>query len=348
MNNDTEAINNFLAWLLQEPDPAITAPSGEISSQMTGSDQSGAVGLQTPYSDPLDSEETDDPLSGFIESGSLPFEEVSLFKSGENPAVQDRFYSLLKHRLRAEIEQKPPRFPWETETCDYNSEQYDSERSEQSVLDKVPQLWATQLQSLNLPVPMSDSLLTQLFDQCQTVMQLSLREGEKLIQVVKDLFPGQSDALNQLAGLVLASPNRGGAAQPQTGLPSHYDQATPAQQMALSLLAARTILDATTLRLSASQPLIDRPWETAAGLLRLSAEYEPQENRIRIQAHLPCQGSLSFRSSLAEAIAQTDCAGQLNVMLSHLESNQSYLLRVWLETDRPPIEFAVCLVTEEV
>ncbi len=343
MNNDTEAINNFLAWLLQEPDPAITAPSGEISSQMTGSDQSGAVDLQTPYIDPLDSEETDDLLSDFMESGSLPFEEVSLFKSGENPAVQDRFYSLLKHRLRAEIEQKPPRFPWETETCDY-----DSERSEQSIPDKVPQFWATQLQSLNLPVPMSDSLLTQLFDQCQTVMQLSLREGEKLIQVVKDLFPGQSDALNQLAGLVLASPNRSGSIQPQTGFPSHYDQATPAQQMALSLLAARTILDATTLRLSAGQPLIDRPWQTAAGLLRLSAEYQPQENGIRVQAHLPCQGSLSFSSPLAEAIARTDCAGQLNVMLSHLEPNQSYLLRVWLETDRPPIEFAVCLVTEEV
>jgi hypothetical protein len=343
MNKDAEAINNFLAWLLQEPDPAITAPSGEISSQMTGSAQSGAVGLQTPYIDPLDSEEVSNLLFDLMESGSLPFEEVSLFKPGENPAVQDRFYSLLKNRLRAEIEQKPPRFPWETETCDY-----DSEQSEQSVRDKVPQFWATQLQSLSLPVPMSDSLLTQLFEQCQGVVQMSLREGEKLIQAVKDLFPGQSDALNQLAGLVLASPYRSGAiAQPQTGFPSHYDQATPAQQMALSLLAARTILDATTLRLSASQPA-ERQWQTSVGLLELSAVYQPQENRIRVQAHLPCQGSLSFRSSSAEAIAQTDCAGQLDVILSHLEFNQTYSLKVWLETDRSPIEFAVCLVTEEM
>ncbi|HEY9627200.1 MAG TPA: hypothetical protein V6C84_07855 [Coleofasciculaceae cyanobacterium] len=345
MNKDAEAINNFLAWLLQEPDPAITAPSGEISSQMTGSDQSGAVGLQTPYIDPLDSEEVDDMLSDLIESGSLPFEEVSLSKPGENPAVQDRFYSLLKHRLRAEIEQKPPRFPWETETCDY-----DSERSDQSlgdtVPDRVPQFWAAQLQSLSLPVPMPDSLLAQLFDQCQSVVQTSLREGEKLIQAVKELFPGQSDALNQLAGLVLASPYRGGVAQPQTGFPSHYDQATPAQQMALSLLAARTILEATTLRLSAKQPLIDRTWQTAAGLLVLSAEYLLQENRIRVQAQMPCSGSLSFRSDLAEAIAQTDHAGQLDVSLTHLE-DQTYSLKVWLETDRPPLEFAICLVTEK-
>ena len=144
MNKDAEAINIFLAWLFQEPDPAITAPSGEISSQMTGSDQSGAVDLQTPYTDPLDSEEVDGLLSAFAESGSLPFEEVSLFKPGENPAVQDRFYSLLKHRLRAEIEQKPPRFPWETETYDY-----DSEPSEQSFPDKVPQFWTTQFSLFN-------------------------------------------------------------------------------------------------------------------------------------------------------------------------------------------------------
>lgn len=343
MNKDAEATNQFLAWLLQEPDPAITAPSGDIFNQTTRPDQSGAVDLQTPYTDPLDSEEVADMLSDLVESGSFPFEEVSLFKPGENPAVQERFYSLLKHRLRAEIEQKPPRFPWETEICDY-----DSEQSEQLVPDRVPQLWAAQMQSLSLPVPMPDALLTQLFEQCQSVVQLSLREGEKLIQAVKDLFPEQSDTLNQLAGLVLASPYRGGViTRPQMGFPSHYDQATPAQQIALSLLAARSILEATTFRLSVNQQSLDRQWQTALGLLTLTAEYQPLENRVRIQAHLPCQGSLSFRSEKAEAIAQSAHAGQLDVVLSHLELNQAYALEVRLETDQPPIEFAICLVTEE-
>jgi hypothetical protein len=282
-------------------------------------------------------------LSDLVESGSFPFEEVSLFKSGENPAVQDRFYSLLKHRLRAEIEQKPPRFPWETETCDY-----DSEPSEQLVPDRVPQLWAAQLQNLSLPVPMPDALLTQLFEQCQSVVQLSLREGEKLIQAVKELFPEQSDTLNHLAGLVLASPYRGGAlARPQVGFPSHYDQATPAQQMALSLIAAQSILEATTFRLSAGQQSLDRQWQTAMGPLTLTAEYYPPENRVRVQAYLPCQGSLSFHSETAEATAHAAHAGQLDVVLSHLELNQAYALEVRLETDQPPIEFAICLVTEE-
>jgi hypothetical protein len=344
MNKDAEAINQFLAWLLQEPNPAITAPSGENSSQTTGPDQSGAVDLQSPYTDPLDSEEVKAMLSDLIESGSFPFEEVSLFKSGEKPAVQDRFYSLLKHRLRAEIEQNPPRFPWETEAC-----QYDSEPSNWTVPDVVPPLWAAQLQHLSLPVPMPEGLLTQLFEQCQTVVQSSLREGEKLIQAVKDLFPGQSDALNQLAGLVLASPYRSGAPAPSqtAGFPNHYDQATPAQQMALSLLAARTILDATTFRLSAEQSTVDRQWQTAAGPLLLQATYQPSEQKVRIQAQLPDAGRLCFRTEMAEAIAHAVDSGTLEVSLSHLQLNQMCALEVQLDgIDQPPIEFAVCLVPE--
>lgn len=276
-------------------------------------------------------------LSDLVESGSFPFKEVSLFKSGEQPAVQDRFHSLIKHRLRAEIERKPPRFPWETEVYDY-----DSDRSEQIISDRVPPLWAIQLQNLSLPVPMPDGLLTQLFEQCQEVVQLSLKEGEKLIQSVKDLFPGQPDTLNHLAGLVLASsPPRG----PQAGLPAHYDQATPAQQMALSLLAARTMLEATTLRLSESQSAIDRQWQTTAGPLLLKATYAPTEGRVQVQAELPYPGQLSFRSSKAEAIAHSASAGKLNVSLSCLDSNQTYALEIRL-TDQPPIEFAVCLVVE--
>ncbi|NJR65609.1 MAG: hypothetical protein HC772_10280, partial [Leptolyngbyaceae cyanobacterium CRU_2_3] len=49
----------------------------------------------------------------------------------------------------------------------------------------------------------------------------------------------------------------------------------------------------------------------------------------------------------AEAIAQSAHAGQLDVVLSHLELNQAYALEVRLEIDQPPIEFAICLVTEE-
>lgn len=357
MNNDAEAINYFLAWLLQNPNPEKPQPSGQASSLTTGNDDNdidhrsdqldpidptGTTELQSL--DPLDSEEVEALLPDLIESGDFPFEEL-LFRSGERPAVQDRFYNLMKHRLRAEIEQNPPRFPWETEPLDYE---------EQAEAVAPAPVWTTQLQTLSLPVPMPDAVLTQLFDHCQSIVQSSLKEGAKLVQAVADLFPNKTDALNQLAGLVLTTPYRSGSSLPQSGsqpgagLPGHYDQATEPQQMALSLLAARTILDATTFRLSASQPKVERQWQSAVGMLTLEAQYVPQENRVRIFGQLPGQGSIYLKGKAAEAIAQCAYAGELGVELSQLEPNQTYSLTVQLEnTDQPPLVFAVCPVTED-
>jgi hypothetical protein len=348
MNKDAEAIN-LLAWLLQEPDPAISAPSGENSSQQIGPDKSGAVELQSRYLDPLDSEEIALPTD-LRESGSFPIEEVSLFKSGEIPAVQDRFYALIKHRLRAEIERNPPLFPWETEACDYD------ESSEQLAPALVStSLWTAQLQSLELPVPMPDALLIKLFEQCQAVAQSSLREGAKLVRAVETLFPGHSQALNQLAGLVLAAPARSGAATraqaanlATKGFPSHYDAATSAQQMALSLLAARKILDTITLKLSPSQPQTEREWLTAAGALVLKAEYQPQLNRLKIQSQLPCQGSLRLQAEATQSTAKCSSAGELSIELSGVKPGQLYSLEVQLAgAEQPPFTFAVCPIAED-
>ncbi len=369
MNNDSEAINQFLAWLLQNPNPVSSQPSGKASSlnagqgytdyidsedyfdrpdQLDSIDPTGIMELQSL--DPLDSEPIEALLPDLIESGSFPFEESSLFKSGERPAVQDRFYSLIKHRLRAEIERNPPRFPWETEALEYE-EQSEAAGVVAPAIAVPTAVWATQLQTLSLPVPMPDALLTQLFIHCQSVVELSLKEGTKLVQAVADLFPNKSAVLNQLAGLVLTTPYRSGSWLPQAGsqpgFPDHYDQATEPQQMALSLLVARTILDATTFRLSVDQPKLERQWQTAIGLLTLEAQYVPQENRVRICGQLPGQGSLHLKGKLAEAIAQCVNAGELSVELSQLEPNQTYSLTVQLQnTDQPPLVFAVCPVTE--
>ena len=368
MNNDAEAINKILAWLLQTPNPVNPQPSGTASSPSAGQgytnyidsndycdrpdqpdpiDPTGIMELQ-PL-DPLDSEQIEALLPNLIESGSFPFEESSLFNSGERPAVQDRFYSLIKHRLRAEIERNPPRFPWETEALDYE-ERSEAGATARATAASMP-IWAAQLQALSLPVPMPDALLAQLFTHCQSVVESSLKEGAKLVQSVAELFPNKSTALNQLAGLVLTTPYRSGSLLPQSdsqpGFPSHYDQATEPQQMALSLIAARTILDATTFRLSASQPKLERQWQTAIGMLTLEAQYVPQESRVRISGQLPGQGSLYLKGKLAEAIAQCANAGELSVELSQLEPNQTYSLTVNLEnTDQPPLVFAVCPVTE--
>lgn len=347
MNNDAEAIKQLLvAWLLQESDPAVTAPSGKKTGRSTGQDESGANDLQAYSLDPIDSEEVSDWIADPEGSSTSLSRSISSFEFGEIPAVQDRFEALLKRRLRAEIERNPPRFPWETESFDYDSEYADAP----PVL--IPaHLWMTQMQSLRLPVPMPEPVLTQLFDQCRAVLQSSLREGTKLVRVVESLFPGQEQALNQLANWVLAAPTRGtsplqSVADPQAlGFPSHFEAATPAQQMALSLLAAKELLAAMTLKLSSSQPRVDRTWMTDLGSLQLMAEYQPESHQVRIEGTLPHQGSLCFRSRSAQSMARCATAGVVSVELVNLESNQTYFLDVQFESaNQPPLVFAIELV----
>jgi hypothetical protein len=350
MNRDTEAIKNLLNWLLQEPNPNFSKPSGG-SSQETGFDEFGAADQQLNDSDPLDSEEVSIPPSQFNGSNRFFFSgnsfspgESQLFESGDRPAVQDRFHALIQRRLRAEIEHKPPLFPWETEVCEY----FDS-----ATPDVVPAyFWTTQLQNLSLPIPMPETILANLLEQCQEVVQTSLREGAKLVQAVESLFPGQSNALNQLAGLVLASPSRSAAVAPQPsrfqeGFPSDYDVATPAQRMALSLIAAREIIESLMLTVSPSQTQAERQWQTAAGTLTLTADYQISTGRLRVQGELPCPGSLQFQGADAEAIAQRSNPGVLSVEIPDPEPGQTNRLEVRLEgANLSPLVFAIRFVTE--
>lgn len=350
MNNDAEAIKQMLlAWLLQEP-PANSEPSGERSSHSASSEESGINRLQSQFVDSLDSDAVGDRSADRIESNNSTFSSIPSLEFGDIPAVQDRFQALLKRKLRAEIERNPPRFPWESETFDY-----DSEYADITTPDLIPvHLWTTQLQSLRLPVPMPHEVLVQLFDQCRVAVQSSLREGAKLVQAVEDLFPGQQQSLNQVANWVMSAPARSGPsalqaqADPQSlGFPNHYEAATPAQQMALSLLAARELLKAMTMQLSPSQPSTERNWLTDLGTVLLKAEYEPEMNRVRVQGTLPHQGSLCFRSRSAQSIARCSSPGDVSVELLDLEPNQSYFLEVQFEgSDQPPLVFAIHPTTE--
>lgn len=347
MNNDAEAMKQLFAWLLQEPDPAISAPSGNRSSHETSPDESGLLDSQTAYFDPLDSdsEGVDFPSADLDESSLSPFRRISSLEFGDIPAVQDRFQALLRRRLRAEIERNPPRFPWETGSFDY-----ESEYSDLPVPELVPaHLWSTQLQTLNLPVPVPEQVLTQLFEQCCAVVQSSLQEGVRLVRAVEAFFPGQIQALNQLATLVLSAPTRSGQSTinlDSTHFPRHYDVATPAQQMALSLLAAKEILEAMTLKLSPSQSQVERSWLTDVGAIRLDAVYQPENGQVSIQGILPGSGSLCFRNGETRSIAQSDQPGRVSVELCNLEPNQTYFLEVQLEGSEQPLVFAVCPIAE--
>lgn len=339
MNNDAEAIN-LLNWLLQEQDPAISAPSGNPFVKGAGAEQTASADLPSTYLDPLDSEEVDAMATHLQESGSFPL------NSGEIPAVQDRFDTLIKDRLRAEIERNPPLFPWETEVCHYE------DTLEPVTPSLIPAyMWTAQLQSMDLPVPMPEALLSRLFEQCQMVVQSSLREGVKLVQAVEALFPGQTQALNQLASLVLTSPTRSGGASLSTAtqdsvkFPSHYDAASFTQQMALSLMTARKILEATTLKPSLQQPQVERLWATAVGPLKLIVNYEAQRQALEIHGQFPCPGQLCFYGDEGEAIASCD-GGALTMPVSGIKANQTYRLDVLLNENEQPLVLAVCPVAE--
>lgn len=342
MNKDAEAINQFLAWLLQEPDPAIE-PSGENSSSNTGLEGSGVVDLQ-PYIDPLDSE-VEAMQADLPESSDVFIEDISLLQLGEIPAVQDRFHAIIKRRLRAEIERNPPLFPWETQLWDYESEQADWIAAEAS-----PSLWTAQLQTLKLPVAVPEALLLQIFSECRKVVHSSLREGVKLVRAVERFFPNDSQALNHWAGQVLAEPVRSPSQTlPASALPQTYELANPTQQMVLSLLAARQVLDAMTLEVSVHYPAVQRQWLTTAGLLILDVEYQPEVDRLRIQGHLPVAGSLTLDGQGNQTIATCSGAETLTVELGNLIPGQTYALEVELDTtDCSPLIFAIYLNPEEV
>jgi hypothetical protein len=339
MNRDAEAIKNILVWLSQEPGPTVSAPSGKSFDRQTTEWNGWDVADLQPYLDPLDSEAVAVRLTYLAESNHFPVEEFSFFEPGETPAVQDRFHALLKRRLRDEIELRPPVFPWETDGYEYDAEFLDTER--------VPAgNWLTQLRSLNLPVPMPERVLSELFSQCQAVMQLSLQEGTKLVRAVETLFPGQDAALNQLAGFVLAAPSRSGAIAPlkngSSKFPADYDSANTAQQMALSLLAAKEIIESLTLTVSAGQP-VERQWEMAEGRLSLAAEFDSVAQRVRVQGHLPSAGKVDFKGGMTQATAQRSDAGNFSLELFDLQPNQSYLLDVQLAGgDESSVIFAIC------
>ncbi len=350
MNNDIEA-NQLLAWLLKDLTPTSITPSGTPSgnpSHGAGENELDAANLRSDHIHLFDSKKIHPALGELQESDDFLFQDSPLSRPGEIPAVQDRFYSLLRRRLRDEVARKPPLFPWETEVLEY-----ESEYSDLLAPELVPTtVWAAQLPTFNLPVPMPDGLMNRLFDQCQQLIRSSLREGEKLVQVVESLFPGHAPALNELAGYVLASPARSGGAAAavrslptqDAGFPSHYSAATAPQQMVLSLVAAREILNSLTLVVTANQPKVERQWHTTAGVLRLQAAWV-ETGCVRVRCVLPCAGQIQSKGNDVEAVAQRPNPGALSIELIDLVPEQIYPLEVHLTLPGMPVlTFAVQVV----
>ncbi len=337
MNNETnkqvEAFEkNFFDWLLSQPNYTEISAVGESRKPIDNREEKIRVEeLEWEELDPLDSEEIDFPYHN----------ESQPLISGEVPTVYNRFESLLQKRLKAKIEAKPPRFPWEESG-------YDTDYPDVEAQDWVPpiHLWASQMKNIrwrNLPIPLTETVFAQLLQSCQEIAQSDLLPGSRLVRAVDNLFPGQSQSLNDLAGLVLAGPTRGVLSDQVTT----YNTATPKQQMLLSLLAAEEILSSLTLICHLNQPMVRREWQTAVGSIEIEAEYSiPQDKSstsLRIKGQLPEAASLQIQGTEVQAISQRSDPGTLWVELFDPQPDQKYELIIKFLNWEQSLKFVVCL-----
>ncbi len=346
MNRDAEVTNNFWVWLFQDPSLADQPSSGSQSVSDTESKGSDIADLHRNATTCSTAEENVMDISNLSQPYSDSPSEPSLETSspshvGDLPAVQDRFHALLKRRLRAEIAQKPPLFPWESDTVNYESESEDLAAAE-----CVPMKgWVQQIQD-RLPVPMTEEFLAGLLQHCQALVHSSLQRGAQLVNAVESLFPDESHTLNHLAGLVLTSPARSPELQSASGYPSHYDVATPVQKMALSLLAAQEIMDTLTLGVSARYPTDSRQIYTDYGTLSIHALFDKKADRLKVEVQLPCGGRLHFSSLEGQSITQRDQPGSLSAELFDVKGDRTYFLEIQLNAQEPlSFKFAVQLAS---
>ncbi len=343
MNRDAEATSNFLAWLFQDPSLTNHASSGSESTHDGGLNGSDATDLHRNTYHRSIAEEISMNTSNLSGSYSDSSSDLSLELSspshvGDLPAVQDRFHALLKRRLRAEIAQRPPVFPWESDPVNYEAESEDLAAAE-----CVPMKgWVQQIQD-RLPVPMSEEFIAGLLQRCQSMVHSSLQRGAQLVRAVESFFPDEPQTLNHLAGLVLSSNAvRGSDFKSTADYPSHYDAATPVQKMALSLLAAQEIMDNLTLVVSAESPTVVRQIQTDYGSLSIQTRFDSLMNRLKVEVQLPCGGRLQLSSSEGNSVAHRDQPGLLSAELFDVRGDRTYFLDIHLDTsDAMSLKFAI-------
>ncbi|MFY7803955.1 MAG: hypothetical protein ACOVQ7_11045 [Limnoraphis robusta] len=309
-------------WSVKNP----SSTENELNFASNVEDQSRVDQGEWEELDPLDSEDIDD--------SDYPSQ---LFTLGEIPTVKNRFETVLKNRLKAEMERNPPLFPWETKASDFAC--YPDVIEER----RVP--WMAHKQNLRWSVPIPDPVFAQLLSPCQEAIQSSLREGAKLVQVVETLFPGQSEPLNELTHRVMLGWARG--QNPLDLALPEYETANPEQQMLMALLAAREIIQALTLTCNLNQPAIKQQWLTSLGVLTLEAEYTQQDSQnpsLKVTGHLPDGGHLWLTGADAQATAQRCDRGYIKLELVDPHLDQTYQLNVILnDQDQHPLSFAIGL-----
>ena len=344
MKNDADTIRSFLLELLELFSRTESSPSGKVddftglSSQAERSPETDARDRTAPEATPRLS--GSDGSSTFINDMSITMPPTS--QLGDLPAVQDHFQAVLKRRLQIEISQNPPLFPWESGLEEYPAE----------LTAAAPLPWLMQLRSLQLPTTLPEDILVGLLNRCQELMAESLQPGIQLVKAVENLFPDQPQAMNQIAGLVLANATvRSSATQDVEALraafPEGYEGANPQQQVTLTMLAAKDILDTLTLTVSPNNPTVQREWLTTEGKITLTAQHQAgTPNQIKLAVDMPQAGQLSL-PTIGQTVAQTR-PGTLSLSLPDPTQTVAYPLEIHFnDFDAVPLRFSIKWTTEE-
>ncbi len=355
-NNSDTLYSRLIAWLLQESTAASLSADGQVQTPVP-TEEMTAADFELDQIDPLDLEELnvapfntgeaaqDRARAGSRESdareGIQPGGETRPYNLGEIPTVENRFQALLKRRLQVEIERHPPLFPWETSLSDYEPDSSDV------VADSwVPpvRLWMPQLSNLSLPVSIPENVLAQLLDACSEVVYSRRQLGAKLVNAVESLFPDQFQSLNWWTGRLLLGDVRSIEQLPSP--PYEYEDASNEQKMILALLAAKEIISTLTVSISPTRtPVVERQWQTAAGVVTVQAEYQMQDGvpKLRVISRLPRGGSLTLRTPQTSATTQRTYPGYLSVESFDLQPNQTYPLEIrFHNSEQTPLIFAIC------
>jgi len=340
MKSDADTIRSFLIGLLEHFSQLDASPSGQVDETTDTAVPPGvapnlattAEGASAIASDPAVGDASL-ASSQFSSPGVPPISEL-----GELPSVQDHFQTVLKRRLQIEISQNPPRFPWESRVAEYPVE-----LSEASLYP-----WLVQLRSLSLPTPLPDDILTGLLNRCQELITESLQPGLQLVKAVENLFPDQPQAMDQIAGLVLANAtvrSSGTATRDMTALqaafPDGYEGANPQQQVTLTMLAAKDILATLTLALTPQQPMQQRHWQTSEGAVAVTAQYQMgTPHQISLTVAMPCAGQMTM-PTLGQTVTQTR-PSVLNLTLPDPIADTTYPVEVYFSgTEAAPLTFAI-------
>ncbi|MEH2055740.1 MAG: PatU [Nostoc sp.] len=321
MNSDSESLQyQCLDWLLTDD-----VKNNERSLECEEND-----GVKNLLKEATASKSSEPKLGGTPQT----------FQLGEIPTVQDRFQAVLKSRLQIQAQDHPPLFPWETQLIDY------PDFVDEPSMTLVPSWgWMVQQSKLTLPTRLPERVFQQLLEQCQALVTSSVPLGAKLVQVVENFFPNDSQALNDIAGLVLRSTYRSvNTLETMPTIQSDYSDLQPRQQMALSLLAAKQLLENLTLPLSATSPVVERQWLTSVGNLNIRVEYQSLGKfaKLLVQAELPVKGTLTLRGSGTLAMTTSSTSGYLNVELGCEQLNPTYTLEVeFPEIDEQSLLFVI-------